>query len=108
MKYSEFLETRWIAFGISLYDVEAAFNAILPPASLDSLNFKRRETVERKLVSRVNEKRVVLFVAITLLQNILKKKNIGSLYKVNELTIFFSIFPFSWKFSKEYIKYTWF
>lgn len=67
MKYSEFLETRWIAFGISLYDVEAAFNAILPPASLDSLNFKRRETVERKLVSRVNEKRVVLFVAIMLL-----------------------------------------
>ena len=51
---------------------------------------------------------MVLFVAITLLQNILKKKNIGSLYKVNELTIFFSIFPFSWKFSKEYIKYTWF
>lgn len=37
MKYSEFLETRWIAFGISFYD-EAAFNAI----PLDSLNFKKK------------------------------------------------------------------
>lgn len=50
--------------GISFYDVEAAFNAIpAPPPTLDSLNFKK--TIERKLVSRVNE-RVVLFVAIIL------------------------------------------
>lgn len=51
--------------GISFYDVEAAFNAIpAPPPTLDSLNFKK--TIERKLVSRVNEKRVVLFVVIIL------------------------------------------
>lgn len=50
--------------GISFYDVEAAFNAIPAPPTLDSLNFKK--TIERKLVSRVNEKRVVFFVAIIL------------------------------------------